>query len=162
MLCIDPYLLWDIGFQLSYAAVASLLIYQKAIFRLHNPENLLLLHGWNLVSTTIAAQVLTTPLIVFHFGQFPIVFLLSNILAVPLSGLILLLLCGAALTYPLGLGSPLALLAESLIQLMNKRIQALSQLSFASISNITLSIWDVINIYILLLALTLWIRSKKR
>lgn len=162
MLCIDPHLLWDIGFQLSYAAVASLLIYQKAIFRLHNPENLLLLYGWNLVSTTIAAQILTTPLVVFHFGQFPTVFLLSNILAVPLSGLILLLLCGAALSYPLGLGVPLALVAEALIQLMNTRIQALSQLSFASISNITLSIWDVINIYILLLALTLWIRSKKR
>lgn len=162
MLCIDPYLLWDIGFQLSYAAVASLLIYQKSIFRLLNPENLPLLYGWNLVSTTLAAQILTTPLVIFHFGQFPTIFLLSNILAVPLSGLILLLLCGAAMAYPLGMGAPLAVIAQALIQFMNTRIQALSQLSFASISNITLSIWDVINIYILLLTLTLWIRSKKR
>lgn len=162
MLCMDPLLLWDIGFQLSYAAVASLLIYQKSIFRLLNPENLLLLYGWNLVSTTIAAQILTTPLVVFHFGQFPAVFLLSNILAVPLSGLILLLLCGAALAYPVGLGAPLALLAETLIQFMNTRIQALSQLRFASISNIHLGIEDMINIYLILLALTLWIRSKKR
>lgn len=162
MLCVDPFLLWDIGFQLSYAAVASLLIYQKAIFQMLNPENLLLLHGWNLVSTTLAAQILTTPLVIFHFGQFPTIFLLSNILAVPLSGLILLLLCGAALVHPIGLGALPANLAAYLIQFMNTRIQALSQLSFASISNLDLNIRDLINIYLLLLALTLWIRSKKR
>lgn len=162
MLCIDPYLLRDIGFQLSYSAVASLLIYQKTIFRLLNPENIMLQHGWNIISTTLSAQILTTPLVIYHFGQFPAIFLLSNMLAVPLSGLILLLLCAAALAYPLGLGSPFARLAEILIQFMNNRIQALSQLSFASISNITLTIPDLINIYLILLAFTLWIRIKKR
>lgn len=162
MLCNDPYLLWDIGFQLSYAAVASLLIYQKSISRLINPENLLLKHGWNVISTTISAQILTTPLVAFHFGTFPTIFLLSNILAVPLSGIILLLLCGAALAYPLGLGWLPASLAEALIQFMNTRIALLSQLRFASITNIKLDIWDMINIYLILLSFTIWIRLKKR
>ncbi len=49
-----------------------------------------------MISVTISAQILTTPLILFYFKQFPLLFLFTNLVAVPLSGWILLgelLLC---------------------------------------------------------------------
>ncbi len=84
LLCFDPMLLWDIGFQLSYAAVGSLLIYNRWISRLYSSGNTFLSFAWNSVSTSISAQILTTPLILYHFHQFPVLFVLSNLIAVPL------------------------------------------------------------------------------
>lgn len=162
MLCIDPLLLWDLGFQLSYAAVASLLIYQKSISNSWQPNNKILMHGWTLVSTTLAAQILTTPLAIYHFGQFPLIFLVSNMVAVPISGLILLLLGITCLLFPLGCSAPLASICSFLIHFMNNRIMALGTVENAAISGLHLSLPGTINCYILILSLTLWIRSKKR
>lgn len=162
MLCVDPALLYDLGFQLSYAAVASLLIYQKPIRHLYMPENRILNFCWDLIATTLAAQVLTTPLVLYHFGRFPILFLLANLLAVPLSGIILFLLCVACLFYPL-IGSNLpALVAEYLINFMNSRILGLADTPLADMGNIHLSLQGLCTAYLLLLSLTLWARSKKR
>ena len=161
MLCIQPILLWDIGFQLSYAAVASLLIYNKPLSALLVPENQILNQAWNIISTTISAQILTTPLAIYHFGQFPILFLLANIVAVPLSGIILILLFLICILQPLGFSTPLAMITGFLIRFMNDRIKALDNVSFATIRNIHINIFDTINIYIILIALTLWWRWKK-
>jgi competence protein ComEC len=162
MLCADPPLLFDLGFQLSFTAVASLLIYQQPIRHICMPENRLLQFGWDLVSTTLAAQVLTTPLVLYHFGRFPILFLLANLLAVPLSGIILFLLCGACLLYPLGGSGLPALIAEQMIIFMNNRILGLADTPLADMGNMHLSLKGMCTAYLLLLSLTLWARSKKR
>lgn len=162
MLCSDPALLSDLGFQLSFAAVASLLIYQQPIRSLFMPENRLLQFGWDLIATTLAAQVLTTPLVLYHFGRFPILFLLANLLAVPLSGFILFLLCGACLLYPLGGAVLPARIAEQMIIFMNSRILRLASTPLAEMGNMELSLKGLYTAYLLLLSLTLWARSKKR
>jgi competence protein ComEC len=162
MLCADPALLYDLGFQLSYAAVASLLIYQQPFRHLCMPENRLLHFCWDLIATTLAAQVLTTPLVLYHFGRFPILFLLANLLAVPLSGIILFLLCVACLLYPLGGSGLPALIAEHMIIFMNSRILGLADTPLADMGNIHLSLKGLCTAYLLLLSLTLWERSKKR
>jgi competence protein ComEC len=96
LLCINPYWLWDVGFQLSYAAVLSIIIFMRPIYNWFYFENKTLAFIWKLNAVTLAAQVLTIPLSVYHFHQFPPLFFLTNFLAVPLSGIILLaeiLLC---------------------------------------------------------------------
>ena len=90
LLCIDPFWLWDIGFQLSYTAVLSIVIFLRPIYRLLYINNKLLDFIWKMNAVTIAAQILTTPLSIYHFHQFPLVFLLTNIIAVPLSSILLL------------------------------------------------------------------------
>lgn len=162
MLCANPSLLWDIGFQLSYAAVGSLLIYQASIARIYQPENNLLRQCWGVLATTIAAQILTAPLVIFHFEQFPLIFLISNLVAVPLSGLILALTGASCILFPTGFAPPVASLAETLIRFMNSRILALGELEFASLGNLYLDIPNTIILYILILTFTLWIRLKKR
>lgn len=89
LLCINPFWLWDVGFQLSYAAVLSIVIFMKPVYNCWFIKNKLLDHCWKLIAVTTAAQVLTVPLCLYQFHQFPTLFLFTNLLAVPLSSIIL-------------------------------------------------------------------------
>lgn len=90
LLCYDPFWLWDVGFQLSYAAVLSLVIFMRPVYNLLYFRNKALDLLWKLNAVTLAAQILTLPLLLYHFHQFPNYFLLTNLVAVPLSSLILI------------------------------------------------------------------------
>lgn len=85
LLCFDPFLLWDVGFQLSYFAVAGIVWLQRAIFSSLYIRNKYLRQLWEMCAVTIAAQIITFPICIYYFHQFPSYFLLSNIICVPLS-----------------------------------------------------------------------------
>lgn len=89
LLCYDPFLLWDAGFQLSHLAVAGLVTIQQPLYRSVFISNKWLDKVWGLSAVTLAAQVFTLPACLYYFGQFPVYFLLSNLVVVPLSTIIL-------------------------------------------------------------------------
>jgi competence protein ComEC len=89
LLCYNPYLLTDVGFQLSYLAVLSILICFKPIYQLLLVRNRWLDKVWEAIALTLSAQVLTLPVCLYYFQQFPLYFLPANLLAVPLSTIIL-------------------------------------------------------------------------
>ena len=89
LLCINPFWLWDAGFQLSYAAVLSIIGFHKPVYQLFYFRSRLLDAIWKMNAVTIAAQILTLPLCIYYFQQFPVYFLFTNFLAVPLSTAIL-------------------------------------------------------------------------
>jgi competence protein ComEC len=78
ILLYDPYALFSAGFQLSCLAVAGLgawqsSLYQSITFRYHWQNKL-----WELTAVALVAQLVTFPLAVFYFHQFPTYFLLAN------------------------------------------------------------------------------------
>jgi competence protein ComEC len=161
LLCYDPMLIWDLGFQLSYAAVASLLIYNQAITRIFLPENGLLAMAWNSIATSISAQILTTPLVLVHFHQFPVLFILSNFVAVPVSGLILILLILiVALQWSPLLPALLSSLTAWCIRFMNNQIERIASVRFSVWENIQWTWPDLVLSYLAILTLTLFIREK--
>jgi len=89
LLCYNPYLLTDVGFQLSYLAVLSILICFRPIYGLLYVRNRWLDKVWEAIALTLSAQVLTLPVCLYYFQQFPLYFLPANLLAVPLSTVIL-------------------------------------------------------------------------
>lgn len=89
LLLYNPFNLWDVGFQLSYAALLSIALLGTPIRRWVHIPNKWLDNIWQLIAVTLAAQVFTLPLVLYHFHQFPTLFLLANMVAVPLSSLIL-------------------------------------------------------------------------
>src|SRR5678815_5428568 len=141
LLCINPFWLWDVGFQLSYAAVLSIVIFMQPIYHWFYIKNKLLDLIWKLNAVTIAAQILTVPIGIYHFHQFPLNFLFTNFLAVPLSSLIILdeiLLCIISFIPPVT-----ALIGKSvswLIWMMNTYIERIEMLPF--------SLWDGLQISI--------------
>lgn len=79
MLVYEPLYLFDIGFQLSYLAVLSILYFQPRLQRLMKVRNPLLRAPWQWITVTLAAQVGTVFLCLYYFGQFSTVFLLTNL-----------------------------------------------------------------------------------
>ncbi|MBX7226768.1 MAG: ComEC family competence protein [Chitinophagales bacterium] len=87
--CIKPSFIVDIGFQLSYLAIFGLIVFYQPFYRLLYCKNKWLDKLWQLSCASFAAQLATWPLILYHFGSFPVYFLLANPPAILLSFLIL-------------------------------------------------------------------------
>jgi competence protein ComEC len=90
MLSIEPDTLYDVGFQLSFSAVLSILLFYNSIRKLVYTKNPLLQKGWSFVALSISVQILTLPLLIFHFQQYPTYSILNNLLIVPLSSIVLI------------------------------------------------------------------------
>jgi len=81
MLVENPLLLrWDVGFQLSFLAVLGIIYFLPYFKRWLKIE---------VLAMTLAAQVLTLPILIFNFGYFSLVSPLTNVLIVPLLPFIL-------------------------------------------------------------------------
>lgn len=90
MLLCRPFWLFDIGFQLSFCAVAAILLIQPCIYRLIPVAGSRIgRYIWGLMSVSIAAQIGTAPLVLLYFSRFSTPFLLTNLLVIPLVSLIM-------------------------------------------------------------------------
>ena len=118
ILVFNPFALMDVGFQLSYLAVIGIIYMQPLIAKLipinvyreldfkkqkglarklfvlirYDSTKLLLkfLNGiWQLTAVSLAAQIVTLPLSILYFYQFPNLFLISNLVVIPLSDFVL-------------------------------------------------------------------------
>jgi len=84
--------IYDTGVQLSFSAVLSIYIFYQPIKMLWRPTSKIIEYLWNVVSVSLAAQVLVFPLVIYYFHQFPVWVLLANI---PATFYSLLLMIGA-------------------------------------------------------------------
>ncbi|NLO69455.1 MAG: ComEC/Rec2 family competence protein [Porphyromonadaceae bacterium] len=89
ILLFDPNLLYNIGFQLSYSAVLSIIVFQSSLAKFYVPKNKFMTFLWGLTTVSVAAQLGTAPISIYYFNQFPNYFLLTNYIAIPLSTLII-------------------------------------------------------------------------
>ncbi len=95
LLCINPLLLRQVGFQLSYLAVLGIIYFQPRIYKKWYIKNRIGDYLWKLISVSLAAQITTFPLSLFYFHQFPLYFWLSGLIVVP--GAVLILTTGLSL-----------------------------------------------------------------
>ena len=89
LLCIDPGLISETGFQLSYLAVTGIVFFQGPVFKLWYISNALGRFAWKLNSVSLGAQLTTFPLTLYLFHQFPVYFWLSGLIVIPMATLIL-------------------------------------------------------------------------
>lgn len=89
LILVDPYTLYDIGFQLSFLAMLGIFLLYKPIEHIIYIENKWLRKVWQGTAIGFAAQLMTTPLSLYYFHQFPNYFVLTNIGLMASSGLIL-------------------------------------------------------------------------
>jgi competence protein ComEC len=163
LLCLNPFWLWDVGFQLSYSAVLSIVLFMKPIYNWLYFKNKVFDFFWKLNAVTIAAQILTLPISIFHFHQFPVLFLATNFLAVPLSSVIILgeiFLCCIAFIHPLAMATGQVL--SWLIRYMNHYIQHIENLPYSLWDALQLNILQTILMYIFLCGSTYWLMKKHK
>jgi len=83
LLLINPNNLFEVGFQLSYAAVFGIVFLQPRFEKLWQAPNKVSRFFWSLFTVSLAAQIATFPLTAFYFNQFPSYFWLSNMIVIP-------------------------------------------------------------------------------
>jgi competence protein ComEC len=88
LLLLDPFRLFQLGFQLSYLAVFGILTIYPALSVIFKSKYKLINKLIDLMLISLAAQLSTLPLTLAYFHQFPNLFLISNLLVVPLAFLI--------------------------------------------------------------------------
>ncbi|TXG38572.1 ComEC/Rec2 family competence protein [Seonamhaeicola maritimus] len=89
ILLFKPLFIFDVGFQLSYLAVFAIVIIDPLLYKLWKPKNKIIDIYWHTLTITIAAQFGIIPISLYYFHQFPGLFFISNLVIIPLLGIIL-------------------------------------------------------------------------
>lgn len=163
LLCLDPFLLWNVGFQLSYLAVLGIVVLQKPIYNLVYTKNKILDIIWKMASVSIAAQIFTIPLCFYYFHQLPLLFLVSNLIAIPLATLALWGCIALLILSPLGvLPVYFGKLVTGVLWLMNHSVLFISTLPFALWNNVSVSVFETILLYIIFISFIYWAINKSK
>lgn len=158
ILLVQPFALYDIGFQLSFLAVLSLVLFYRRLagwLPSFIKRNKVLKSIADIAVVALAAQIGTVPLVAYYFGRFSCCFLLANYIVTPCAFLILScgLLSLLLIPFPLLQGLTMQLLLR-VVGFQNAALSWLSSLSWASIDGIRLSELQVIFIYVTIAALS--------
>lgn len=155
LILIRPSVIFDAGFQLSYSAVIFIIcfyqkLYDKIQFKRWLPDKI-----WQMVAVTVLAQAGTLPLTIMLFNRFPVWFILSNTIIVPLSSLLIIIGCLVPLTYPIAfLSQFLATILSFLTGLTETLTRIASILPYSTIENIGMT-----NVESILLTATIFLFS---
>lgn len=163
LLCMDPTLLMDVGFQLSYLAVIGIVVLYRPVYDLYVTSKWLPDKIWAIMAVSISAQLATSPVSLFYFHQYPNYFMLTNLFVVPLSSLIIYL---GILVLVFG-SVPLlsALLAKSLIALvwlLNSSIHFIETLPFSVSRGVYITLEEMILFYALIIFLIIYLFLKRK
>lgn len=162
LLLYNPLLITDVGFQLSYLAVAGLVVLQPVVYAWFIFNNKWIDKLWALCSVSIAAQVITFPLSAFCFHQFPVYFLFSNLfIVIPTavimySGIFYLLIPQIPF-----ISAGLAWILEKTILLMNYVLAWVEHLPFASINKIWLTTVEYLLLHAIIICLFYFLYDRK-
>jgi len=162
LLLYNPFFLFDVGFQLSYLAVFGLVYFHPKLYQLFHFHNKIFDYLWSYCALSIAAQLATFPLGLYYFHQFPLYFLLSNLLILlPVTlimylGILLLFIPFKEILIPLGE------CLSSLIELTNHILFRIEKLPFASLSGLWISFFQLFLIFTLIFTLVFWLNTNRK
>ena len=163
ILLVKPNAIFDIGFQLSYAAVLSIVLFQPFYKKFYFSDNKIAVYFTDTVLVSLAAQIGVLPLSLYYFNQLPLLFLLANLVIIPIStavligGIIILFFNFVIPDFAVFLGKILALI----IDFMNKYIHWIAQFKNGIISNISFSVWLTIILYVVIISFIYWLYHFK-
>ena len=161
MLVYDYTYLFNLGFQLSFLAVAGILLFQKRIFNIFPLQNKILIWIWSLTSVSIAAQITTLPLTIYYFHNIPVLSLITNLIIVPLATLLIYFSGVLLIVQFSSLSTFISLIINKLTHFINSFIKQISDTIFATIDNINISVFQVVILYAIILLFYYFIISKK-
>lgn len=161
LLCYDPFSLWDAGFQLSYLAVTGIVITQRYIYNRLYLQNKLLREAWKIASVSLAAQVFILPASLYYFHQIPLLFVPSNIIAIPLA---IVILYGCVFLVFFSWFHFLAFyvgkILGALIWLLNHTVLYINSLPFALWTGFSFSVAEIILLYIIIICFLFWLIKR--
>jgi len=162
LLLIDPLLVMDVGFQLSYIAVIGIVILQKSICKFWTPGTWILNQVWQITTVSIAAQLATFPLGLLYFHQFPNYFLITNLIVVPLSNFIIYSGMLVLVLSPFNIIA--AFVSKMLVYLvfaLNQSIRFIESMPYSATKGIQITSLEMLFIYMFIISLIYFFAFKK-
>ncbi len=163
LLIFNPYQVFDVGFQLSFLAVLSIVFLQPRLYSLFTFRNCLTDRIWMLFTVSISAQAGIFPVVIYYFHHFPLYFWLTNILILPIVAVVIFL---AILLYAF---SPVYHIAHLIAELLNVLLKAINflvnevrSLPFSLIEGIYNSFTETVLLYAIIFSLSVYIIFRKR
>lgn len=161
LLTAHPSVLFDAGFLLSYSAVIFIICFYRDFYLKIRFRNYVSDKIWQSAAVTIIAQAGTLALTVSLFNRFPVWFLLTNIIIIPLSSAVVIIGCLVPLTYPLAfISHPLALLMSKLTGLTELFTAKAASMPLATIENIGMIPFESFLLFVFIFLFTLSILNR--
>lgn len=136
MLLYNPCWLFDVGFQLSFTAVAAILMFYPRFYALCPVSHSVFRKLWGLMSVSVAAQIGAAPLVLLYFGRFSTHFLVTNLWVIPLVSIVMYAGVFLLLSSPFpAVQLPFIWITERLIRLQNDGLRCIEQWPYASIDH---------------------------
>ena len=158
LLFVNPLLLWDVSFQMSFLSVLGIFLFYPLFTFCLRPASSFLGSFFNaiikMMAVSLSAQIGVAPLVLYYFGGFPTYFLFANIIAVPafivVVYIVLVALLGSVLY---GKIIVLMTIACGLIDKLNAVLRWISELPYAFISDVYIDGLQVWLCYVLIVLL---------
>lgn len=160
ILSFEPSFLFDVGFQLSYLALFFIVWLQPLLVGLWQPKNKVIRYFWQILTVSFAAQIGTLPLSLYYFHQFPGLFFVTNLIVIPLLGVIMGL--GVATMLPAVFGTVPMLMVkplEFLVLLLNKIIGWIASLEQFIFEQIAFNRWMMLALYLIIVSAIVWLKQ---
>ena len=163
ILVINPFWIINVGFQLSFAAVAGIVYLQSYVLPLYTPPNRVLKEIWNILAISICAQITTFPISLYYFNQFPNYFLISNLLVIPLSTLVIYsgvcMVLFSKVPFLLNISS---WITEKVVLLTNFIVSKIEALPYSYTDGIKLCSIQLALLYFCILAVIFWLIKQQK
>ncbi len=158
LLVFNPQMIYDIGFQMSYLAVIGIVVFQKGFESLVYVKSGIMYRIWQLTSVSLAAQIITFPLGLYYFGQFPNYFLIANLLVIPLStGILYLAIFFFIISWIPFLAECTGWLLSRSTELLNYIVEVTDELPWSKTEDVSISIlWCIVLMVISFLFTYMW------
>jgi len=162
LMLLNPDVIYDIGFQLSYLAIFGIVLIQPVINSLFEVKNPILKWTWSLLTVSVAAQITTFPLSIFYFNQFPNLFWLSSFVVIPVTTFIIWLTLAFFIFSPLHAFSMiLGKLIQIFTHFMLGSLKWMDALPFALWKGIVITPVQVWLLFGCISAVVIFVYSKK-
>lgn len=161
LLCFNPNFIFDVGFQLSYLAVIGIVYLHPRLFSMLESDNRIWNKIWELTSVSIAAQLLTFPLGLLYFNQFPSSFILANLVVIPATNLLLYIgiaILGVFWFSPLD--EFLSFLASKIVLFINYYIEKIESLPYSYIQGVFITSMEAFMLYSMIVSIFAFLHFK--
>jgi competence protein ComEC len=162
LLLYNPNYLFDVGFQLSYVAVFGIIYLYPFLKNWVVTKYWLIEKTWQLTAVSIAATIFTCPIVLYNFGQFPLSFLISNLIAVPLSTLIIYVGLLALIFYKLSfLNLILGQVLYFLLLVLKQSVEWIEALPLSYVDHLLINRMQAFILYALIISIVLFFQFRK-
>ncbi len=161
LILINPFIITEVGFQLSYMAVLSIVFFQPKMYKWISFKYKFLDKAWALFTVSVAAQLGTAPIGMYYFHQFPNYFFITNFIVIPAATIILCTgIFVLATSFIPVVSSFVAEILSYIIKGLNYSVSFIEQMPYSTTNDISINLMESIIIYLIIILISFFFLYK--